>query len=241
MFTLPVTAPQKGDKYFITRTHGGYSPCISIPGSPINLDALPNCVGYAVGMFNKIAERPDFPYLANSDAENQGDIAISQGLSVVQTPVLGGAMVWRKGRKWNPKDGAGHVSIVIGVNPDGSCVTADSAYRSTLFYTKVRSGANYGQSDAYAFCGCVVNPGAMYSNKIPVTTLKHGSKGEGVKWLQAALQACGHSCGESGIDGHFGDLTEKALKAFQVRWGLIPDGACGRLTKAVILRIFKGE
>lgn len=241
MFALPVQCPQPGDKYFITKRHGGFSPCISIPGSRLNLDALPNCVGYAVGMFNKIAERPDFPYLGNTNAENQADLARSQGLTVSPVPVLGGAMVWRKGKKWNSSDGAGHIAIVIGVNPDGSCVTADSAYKSTVFYTKERRGANFGQSDAYSFEGCVVNPGAMYGTKIPSTTLKEGSKGDGVKWLQAALQACGHSCGECGIDGIFGQATEKALKQFQVRWGLIPDGACGKLTKAVISKIYRGE
>lgn len=241
MFILSDIRPRAGDKYFITRKHGGYSPCIAIPGAKLSLDTLPNCVGYAVGMFNKIADRSDFPFLGNTNAENQADLARSQGLTVSPVPVLGGAMVWRKGKKWDSSDGAGHIAVVIGVNPDGSCVTADSAYRSTLFYTKERRGANFGQSDAYAFEGCVVNPGSMYSNKIPTTTLKNGSSGENVKWLQAALQACGHSCGEHGIDGHFGNATEKALKAFQVRWGLIPDGACGKLTKAVISKIYRGE
>jgi len=240
MFILSDIRPRAGDKYFITRDNGGYSPCIHIKGSPDDLDVIPNCVGYAVGQFNKITDRPDFPYLANSNAENQVDIARQQGLSVIPVPVLGGAMVWAKGQTWNPKDGAGHIAIVTGLNPDGSCVTSDSAYGGTAYYTKLRSGENFGQTSAYRYLGCVVNPCAMYSEKIPTQTLKRGSKGEGVKWLQASLQALGHSCGESGVDGVFGAQTERALKQYQLRWGLECDGVCGRFTKTQIVKAFRG-
>lgn len=237
MFILNDIRPKSGDKFFITKKNGGYSPCISIAGSPADLDALPNCVGYAVGQFNKICGRTDFPYLGNTNAENQLDLARSQGLAVSRLPVLGGAMVWAKGRTWYSKDGAGHIAICTGLNPDGSCVTSDSAYRSSVYYTKLRSGENYSQPAEYTYLGCVVNPCAMYSDKVPAQTLKRGSKGEGVKWLQAALQGAGHYCV---IDGAFGPETEKALISFQVRWGLVPDGACGRITKGMILKLYKG-
>ena len=239
MFIITDIRPRPGDKYFITRTNGGYSPCIHIKGSPADLDAIPNCVGYAVGQFNKIACRTDFPYLANSNAENQIDIARAQGLEISKAPVIGGAMVWIKGKAWNPLDGAGHIAICIGVNPDGTCVTADSAFSGAAFYTKERGGANFGQNAKYSYAGCVVNPGALPGNT-PTVTLKRGSRGAGVKWLQCALIGAGHDCGESGIDGAFGGATERALIRFQIRWGLTPDGVCGKFTKAKIREIYGG-
>lgn len=239
MFSISDIRPRAGDKYFITRNNGGFSPCISIPGSAPDLDAIPNCVGFAVGQFNKIANCPNFPYLANSNAENQLDIARGQGLKISETPTLGGAMVWAHGAVWNPGDGAGHIAICIGVNPDGSVVSADSAYMSTPFYTKERSGANYGQNAKYKYLGCVVNPGAL-PGAIPATTLKRGSRGAGVKWLQNALINTGHSCGAAGVDGIFGAATEKAVFAFQIRFGLTADGVAGRITKTKLYTLYNG-
>lgn len=238
MFLLSDIRPRAGDKYFITRDNGGFSPCIHINGSPADLDTIPNCVGYAVGEFNKIAGRPDFPYLANSNAENQLDIARAQGLKISATPTLGGALVWAKGKAWNPTDGAGHIAICIGVNPDGTCVTADSAFAGVAFYTKERDSANFGQNAKYKYLGCVINPAAMLSNVIPANTLKRGSRGAGVKWLQAALINAGHSCGEKGIDGNFGAMTENAVIRFQVRWGLVPDGVAGKITKTKLASLY---
>lgn len=45
-----------------------------------------------------------------------------------------------------------------------------------------------------------------------------GEKGESVVWLQTALNAKGYSVGD--VDGHFGQKTENALRAFQQDAGL---------------------
>lgn len=63
----------------------------------------------------------------------------------------------------------------------------------------------------------------------PTTTLKLGSKGNGVKWLQWELNQSGASLT---IDGDFGKGTLTALKAYQRGHGLTVDGICGKNTRA---------
>ena len=59
-----------------------------------------------------------------------------------------------------------------------------------------------------------------------MVTLKKGSKGEDVKVLQRAL----------GVkdDGVFGDITDKAVRAYQKAHGLYPDGIVGEKTWALL-------
>ena len=61
---------------------------------------------------------------------------------------------------------------------------------------------------------------------LPTTTLKRGSRGEDVKWLQQKLTEKGYLVGT--IDGIFGTKTEQALKNFQT--DVFVDGICGKLT-----------
>lgn len=61
---------------------------------------------------------------------------------------------------------------------------------------------------------------------LPTTTLKRGSRGEDVKWLQQKLTEKGYPVGT--IDGIFGTRTEQAVKSFQM--DAFVDGICGKLT-----------
>lgn len=68
-------------------------------------------------------------------------------------------------------------------------------------------------------------------------TLRSGSKGVYVLVLQDALNALGYDT--EMLDGHFGNLTLNALKAFQRENGLSADGVCGcnswtRIVDAVV-------
>ncbi|GEM_PF-607336 len=67
---------------------------------------------------------------------------------------------------------------------------------------------------------------------IPLPTLRRilswGDKGEDVKALQKALNTLGFNSGA--VDGDFGDQTEAAVKAFQLRKGLLVDGEVGPIT-----------
>jgi N-acetylmuramoyl-L-alanine amidase len=64
-----------------------------------------------------------------------------------------------------------------------------------------------------------------------MTTLRRGSKGAAVKALQLDLNRAGAKLDP---DGGFGELTEAAVKAFQVAHGLVEDGVAGRQTQAAL-------
>lgn len=64
-----------------------------------------------------------------------------------------------------------------------------------------------------------------YTGIIPMGTLKKGSRGTDVKYLQNFLNAFGCNCGTA--DGDFGDKTFGAVKSFQYKNGLTSDGIWG--------------
>lgn len=68
----------------------------------------------------------------------------------------------------------------------------------------------------------------------PTKNLKKGAKGEGVKWIQWMLTACGYSVGKCGIDGDFGSTTRSAVKKFQKEKKLEVDGIVGTLTRKAL-------
>lgn len=63
-----------------------------------------------------------------------------------------------------------------------------------------------------------------------MATLKRGSSGPAVRRVQIALNRLGY--GSLTQDGQYGRATESAVKAFQRKHGLDPDGKCGPLTMA---------
>ena len=68
--------------------------------------------------------------------------------------------------------------------------------------------------------------------KAPLPTLRRGSRGTGVKQLQAALNHLGYSCGTA--DGVFGEATAAGVSAFQRARGLSADGIYGIKTAAAL-------
>ena len=61
-------------------------------------------------------------------------------------------------------------------------------------------------------------------------TVRRGSKGEDVKYVQTILYNLGYNLGSYGIDGDFGRATEAAVKEFQRDHKLNQDGVVGPLT-----------
>ena len=71
---------------------------------------------------------------------------------------------------------------------------------------------------------------SIYDAKFP--TLKVGSRGRYVRYLQFVLQILGYNVG--GVDGVFGTNTQTAVRAFQLANGLSDDGVVGLNTWAKI-------
>ncbi len=67
--------------------------------------------------------------------------------------------------------------------------------------------------------------------KEPTRTLKKGSKGQDVKWLQYELVEAGYKLT---IDGDFGKNTDKALRTYQKSAKLVVDGKCGPATRKAL-------
>lgn len=153
------TKPTSGNKFFITKSKGGYSTCIQ--GSPADsqCNVLANCVGYACGRFNEIIGAMKYPSL-NCNAENFIERAKNTyGLEISSVPTLGGIMVWQKGTL-SGNDGAGHVAVVEKIIDSNTIYTSESGYGGSAFWNSTRRNTNgrWGLGSAYTFRGCIVNP-----------------------------------------------------------------------------------
>lgn len=69
-----------------------------------------------------------------------------------------------------------------------------------------------------------------------MTNLKRGSVGQEVADLQARLRELGFDA-----EGTFGEVTDVAVRRFQERVGLLPDGIVGPLTRAELERVEPGD
>lgn len=69
-------------------------------------------------------------------------------------------------------------------------------------------------------------------DRVPTRNLRQGTRGEDVKWLQNALNRAG---ADLTVDGVFGPLTDKAVRAYQKAKGLTVDGIVGPKTRAALM------
>lgn len=141
-FTQRTTAPPTNSPYYYSENpfyQSGYG--------------MPNCTAYAWGRFYELD--PEWvPSLSLGDAENWYNHA--DGYERGKTPKLGAVICWAAGTVGDDSDGAGHVAIVEQINPDGSIVTSNSAWNSTLFYMQ-NIGSDYALKD-YTFQGFIYHP-----------------------------------------------------------------------------------
>lgn len=66
---------------------------------------------------------------------------------------------------------------------------------------------------------------------VPTATLKRGSSGNGVRWLQWWLRLWGF---DISVDGSFGAKTDAAVRDLQKRCGLTVDGLAGAKTRDAV-------
>lgn len=158
-FVPRLTRPEAGNKYYITRSAGGWSDAVK--GSPTDkaCNVLHNCVGYAVGRFNEIGGYGCCKYLRPVNAENF--MQYKGSLETGMEPRLGACMVWQRGATLKGADGAGHVAIVEKILGPTEIVTSESGYgASKPFWTqnRIKGNGNWGQGGAYKFLGFIYNP-----------------------------------------------------------------------------------
>lgn len=215
-----LSRPESGNPYYNRRSSGGYSTCIAGNPTQQGLDTLSNCVGYAVGRFHEIANRPQFDLLPSTNAENLIAAAESAGLACGKIPKLGALMAWAKGKAGNAADGAGHCAIVEDIQDGNTVITSESGWGSSKVFWCGRYPAPYAYRDGYTFLGFVYQP------ENQCKWISRGDKGETVRIMQRRLIAAGYlRKGED--DGDFGNITFGALLAYQMDNGIAVDGVCG--------------
>lgn len=244
-FKPRLSAPSTTDKNWIHTSKGGYNSCILISGN----STLPNCVGYAWGRFREILGKT--PSLSRGNAEDWWNYP--DGYKRGSTPKLGAVACWRKGKTGTGADGAGHVAIVEQINADGSIVISESGYKSFRFRTyTLKKGYTY--FTGYTFQGFIYNPAVSDSTstskpstskptsstggkcKVDLSILKYGSSGEQVKTVQRILYCMNGCPSDLKIDGSFGAITQKYVKAFQKSNRLTQDGIVGTNTWTKLLK-----
>lgn len=168
MSMIRKTKPEKNNKYYNTKSNGGYSTCVKGKPTQSGLDVLSNCVGFANGAFNETIGEGREVYPLNCNAENFIERAQKYGLKISQEPTLGGIIVWQKGTLAS-SDGAGHVAYVCEIIDKDTIKTAESGWNSSAFWTskRKRGSGNWGQSSAYKYRGCIVNPAIKDEPKEP--------------------------------------------------------------------------
>lgn len=164
---IRTTRPTAGNKYFITKSNGGYSTCIKGKPTDSQCNVLSNCVGYANGAFNEELNLGYEKYHLNCNAENFIERAIASGLNVYKTPSVGDIICWEgKGSL------AGHVAIVIEVIDSNTIRTAESGYgRSNPFWITTRKNNNgrWGTNSNYPLRGFIENPNYPHNKPVPPT------------------------------------------------------------------------
>ena len=152
-----------------------------------------------------------------------------------------GTVLWKQG----------HVGVYCGKNSKGQpyCVEAKGIDYGTIAslvtpndkwkYGLTFSDIEYEYDEALKIFYKKENP---YTK--PAGTIRPGSKGNGVRWLQYELIESGF--GEPfvynyktykgvTIDGSFGPITKAALKAFQASCKIEVDGVCGKESKQYLI------
>ena len=124
-----------------------------------------------------------------------------------------------------------HVGIYV-----GGWVIEAAGTRQGVIRSKVSDSKwdNWGELKGVDYSGSTPEPAPDPPPDRP--TLRRGSRGDAVRELQESLLALGYDIGLSGIDGIFGQATERAVKSLQCAAGLVIDGIVGPLTWAEIDR-----
>lgn len=109
-------------------------------------------------------------------------------------------------------------------------VHVDTRQTDTFYHRDYNNGRYSKPAKSSWGASAVVNPWVE-----PTETVKKGSKGLTVKWVQWALKRAGIKLDK--IDGSFGPATDKAVRKFQTDKQLEVDGRVGPATRAALKSI----
>lgn len=227
------TTQPSNNKYYIRKANGGYNGAVK--GSPTikGADVLCNCVGYANGRFGEIQDLGYIKYQLVCNAENFIEKAKAMGLKISPVPVLGGIMVWQKGKSLSGNDGAGHVAVVEKVINVNEIITSESGWASWAFKTVNRNNSNgrWGQSSAYKFRGCIINPaiGASGAEEIKSVTVD----GEWGYMTTLLSQKVMKTTQDGIVSGQRTDCKKYLPKALTSSWEFSKNGKGSALIKAI--------
>ena len=154
------------------------------------------------------------------------------------TPQPGDVMMY----DWNDKgtgDNTGapdHVGIVVSVSGKTIRVIEGNKGEAVAYRTMSVNGKyirGYCLPNYASKATAASTAPAEKSVTVSLPQLRNGSQGASVRVLQRLLTAKGYST--QGVDGDFGDNTEKALKKYQAAVNLTADGICGKDTWTALL------
>lgn len=225
---IRTSKPGKGNKYYIRKASGGWSPCIKGKPADKDCDALANCVAYAIGRVNEESNEGKITFFTKSmNAENFYKNAYKWGMETGSEPKQGAIMCWAKGKAGDAKDGAGHVAIVEKVLAKDKVYTSESGYNSFVFKNKTRSKGknnNWGASSPYHFQGFIYNPhllevypGVDRNDKVDQIQVKV----DNLK-IKASADAGAKDLFLAQKDGYYNVLATTSDSAYN--WYMIEDG-----------------
>lgn len=221
-------------KYYITKSYGGWSPCIQgntkfglrpFPGS-----VLPNCVGYGVGRFNEIAGENNCKWLGNRNASELYDLGISQGLPHGSQPRPGALIVWET-------SGAGHCGIVERVVDDNYIITTESGWNyvsGPIVRTVQRRKGNNWEYPGAKCLGFIYQPEEEDIMKI-FDAYKSGEAVKDPEVLRLQILLNGLQGSRLSKDSYYGPATTKAVMKWQADHGIKVTGTCDQVTWNSIL------
>ena len=172
--------------YYIATSYGGWSPCIQGNNQyglrPFAGSVLPNCVGYTVGRFNELLNEGACTWLENTNANNMLNLAISQGLSYGDDPVVGGVICW-------DSSDTGHCAVIEQVINANEVVCSESGWSYTTTpivrtYTHYRVGGQWQHIiPGYTYQGIFYPPGYTPGSTDAENYYIMFLQGELMKWM----------------------------------------------------------
>lgn len=221
-------------KYYITKSFGGWSPCIQ--GNtryglrPFEGSVLPNCVGYSVARFNSLCQEDSCRWLGNRNASELYALGISQGLKGGSEPVVGGLIVWSN-------SSAGHCAIIEQIINKDTVLTSESGWNyaaKPIIREIIRKRVNGAwECPGYKFVGIVYPPEDEHMKTFYAYTKGEAIKDPEVLRLQILLNGLQGS--KLTKDSYYGPACTNAVKKWQAAHGIKATGTCDQQTWNSIL------